>query len=64
MKTKVEINIYEISGEECTGIDSPKLKLESHWNRYREMVVLKFGKKEITVLVNDIIDAVKKCQRI
>ena len=58
MKTKTEIQIYEINGEE-TGVHYPVLKVKSHWNQYSSKIVLIFGKKEITVTVKDLERAIK-----
>ena len=53
MKVKTKIQIYEIDGTD-TGINYPKLTIKRHWNRYRNLMVLKFGKKEITICVQDL----------
>lgn len=55
MKTIVEIDAYEIAGEEIKGLSSKdeKVKIESHWN-YDDRVVVKFRDVTFTVLIKDL----------
>ena len=51
---KQEVKIYEVDGEEVTECNRhSKLKVNSHWNR-RNMVVLMFRGKSITILRRDL----------
>lgn len=57
MKIETRIKIYEKNGTETEGIKYPELAVINNWNLNR-MVVLKFGKDEITVLAKDLQKAI------
>lgn len=62
MKTNSVINIYEVNGEDVSGgDDAPKLEVKSHWNR-RNLVVLSFGGKEITVPADELLRAIRNAE--
>jgi len=48
MEVENKIKIYEVNGNEVEIGKSKSLIVKSHWNR-KDLVVLKFGKQEITV---------------
>ena len=57
VQVKNEIEIYEIDGSETFGAESSKMEILSHWNNH-EMVVLRFAKKELTVVAADLETAI------
>jgi len=58
IKVKQEIEIYEENDEEVPiGIDK-SLSVESHWN-WNERVILRLGKRRITVIGRDLITAIQ-----
>ena len=63
MKTTSEIEIYETNGEESPIANYPLMTVESHWNR-NEMIVLKIGKKSVTVLADELKKAIDNATNI
>lgn len=58
MKIKIEVTIYEVNGEDKSGDDV--LEIESHWNK-DELVVIKFGKKSLTIRADELTEAIQRC---
>ena len=64
IETECSIKIYELDGEEHfgkPGTSDHAFKLHSHWND-NKMIVLTFNEEEITVCIDDLIDAANKCR--
>lgn len=55
------VEIYEIDGEDKTGLDMPKLTIKEHWNS-REFVVLWMDGNKITVLADQLKRAISNAQ--
>ena len=53
MKVENEVDIYEINGNEIHDLVPPKLKVGSH-GIYRERVVLKIGRRRLTVIAREL----------
>ena len=58
MKTECKIDVVELNGEE-TSPHYPELTVTRHWNRYRNLVVLKYKTTEFTVTRDDLERAIK-----
>jgi len=52
------VEIYEEDGEKVPIGKSPYMLVESHWN-HNEQVILKIGKKSITVIARDLETAIE-----
>jgi len=57
IKVSNKVPIYEVNGKEVNYIDESKLVVESHWNE-NDKVVLKFGRRNITVVARDLTSAI------
>ena len=53
-----EVDIYEVNGAEVPVGTHRALKVSSHWN-HSERAVLKFGKTRFTILIGDLMTALK-----
>lgn len=57
------VKIYEKDGEDVrVGDEDAKLMVKSHWN-ISTFVILRFGKRELTVVGDDLTCAIGKCSR-
>lgn len=58
IKVESEIEVYEVDGIDTKpGNDGEKVYVMSHWNR-RELIVLKYKEKKLTILACDLINAI------
>ncbi len=53
-----KVELYELNGDEISGIDRPTITVKSHWND-DDFVIIVIDNKEYTVAENDIITAIK-----
>lgn len=56
----VEIDTIEINGEDSDLIESPKIKIQSHWNYDNRVIIVTPDGNSYTVFAKDIITAVTK----
>lgn len=58
IKTRCEVRVYEIDGEE-TAYESLPIIVEAHWNSRDRIVITVPGAKPVTVLVADLEAAIR-----
>lgn len=61
MNVKTEINVYEENGQDVPVGETKKISVESHWNR-KNFVVIKIGKKTVTVVGSHLSEAISNAQ--
>ena len=62
MKVESIVDVYEVNDQEIPiGKDNPTIKVKSHWND-NDMVILKIGNKEYTVVASQLISAIHNAE--
>ena len=62
IKTETLIDVYEINGKDVEhkiGELKPMVKIENHWCKYRDFVVLKFEDTTLTLNVSELRKAIE-----